>query len=250
MIDIHTHILPCLDDGAKDKAEALEMLNMLKKQGVTQVALTPHYYAKKQSVEDFLRARENAFDKIRAEIPDGLTVRLGAEVHLSGVNDPSDELLCELAITGTNCVLVELPFFGKWLSSLFSRLEDFVYATGYTPIVAHIERYETVRKNPAVIGRLLDAGCLVQMNTRAFYDKKMHKLAFAMLRRNLVHFLGTDAHDTTQRKPDYELAKQIACQAGLENAWERVQTHMQKALANKWFGVGYKPIRKFFGRYF
>ena len=250
MIDVHTHILPCLDDGAKSKAEALEMLYMLQQQGVTDVALTPHYYGKKQSVDDFLRLRERAFEQLRAELPNGVKVRLGAEVHLSGVNDPPAEKICALAIEDTKCVLVELPLHRKWSNALFSRLEDFIYDTGYTPIVAHIERYEVVKKTPAVIGRLIDAGCLVQMNTRAFYDKKTRRFAFAMLKRNMVHFFGTDAHDTTGRKADYERAKQVVCQAGHEKEWERVQENMKKALANQWFRVGYKPIRKFFGIYF
>lgn len=250
MIDVHTHILPCLDDGAKNKAESLEILNMLQQQGVTEVALTPHYYGKKQSVDDFLRLREQTFQELQNEVPNGLKVRLGAEVHLSGVNDPPAEKLCALAIEGTKCVLVELPLFRKWSNTLFSRLEDFIYDTGYTPIVAHIERYDAVKKSPAVIGRLIEAGCLVQMNTRAFYDKRMRKFAFAMLKRNMVHFLGTDAHDTTGRKPDYERAKQIVCQAGHEKEWQRVQENMQKVLANQWLRASYKPIRKFLGIYF
>ena len=84
MIDIHTHILPCLDDGAKTKAEALELLQMLKAQGVKSVALTPHYYGKKYSVEDFLLERERAFAEIQKEIPENMQVFLGAEVHLTG----------------------------------------------------------------------------------------------------------------------------------------------------------------------
>ena len=68
MIDVHTHILPCLDDGAKNKAESLEILNMLQQQGVTEVALTPHYYGKKQSVDDFLRLREQTFQELQNEV--------------------------------------------------------------------------------------------------------------------------------------------------------------------------------------
>lgn len=250
MIDIHTHILPDLDDGAKNKEEAIEILQMLQAQGVLRVAFTPHYYGKKCSVEEFLTAREKAFIEIQDAIPNGLDVLLGAEVHLSGINDPSDERLCELAISGTKCVLVELPFFGKWSKTLFERLGDFVFDTGYTPIVAHIERYDAVRKTPSVVQRLIDAGCLVQVNTRAFYDKRTKRLAFSLLKKNMVHFLGTDAHDLVQRKPDYALAKQTVFEKGYQNAWERVQENMIKVLADERIDIKYKPFGKIFGIYF
>lgn len=227
MIDIHTHILPCLDDGAETKADALELLRMLREQGVENVALTPHYYGKKHSVEDFLRERERAFAEIEKEIPENLRVFLGAEVHLTGVNDPADEKLCELAIGDTKCVLVELPFFSKWSNALLEKLSEFVADTGYTPIVAHIERYDEVKKNPKCIQTLIDIGCLIQVNTRAFLERRTKRLAFRLLRRDMVHCLGTDAHDPLQRKPDYALAKNYAYKKGYAKQWQRVQDRME-----------------------
>lgn len=227
MIDIHTHILPCLDDGAKNKAEALELLQILKAQGVKSVALTPHYYGKKYSVEDFLLERERAFAEIQKEIPENMQVFLGAEVHLTGVNDPTDEKLCALAIGTTKCVLVELPFFTKWSNALLERLSEFVSDTGYTPIVAHIERYDEVKKNPKRIRELIDIGCLIQVNTRAFIERRTKRFAFKLLRKDMVHCLGTDAHDLLQRPPDYTQAKDYVYQKGYVKQWERVQTVME-----------------------
>lgn len=227
MIDIHTHILPCLDDGAETKADALELLRMLREQGVETVALTPHYYGKKHSVEDFLRERERAFAEIEKEIPENLRVFLGAEVHLTGVNDPADEKLCELALGDTKYVLVELPFFSKWSNALLEKLSEFVADTGYTPIVAHIERYDEVKKNPKCIQTLIDIGCLIQVNTRAFLERRTKRLAFRLLRRDMVHCLGTDAHDPLLRKPDYALAKNYAYKKGYAKQWQRVQDRME-----------------------
>lgn len=227
MIDIHTHILPCLDDGAKTKAEALELLRMLQEQGVKSVVLTPHYYGKKYSVEDFLRKRERAFSEIEKEIPENLQVFLGAEVHLTGVNDPADEKLCTLAIGDTKCVLVELPFFAKWSNALLEKLSEFATDTGYTPIVAHIERYDEVKRNPKCIQTLIDIGCLIQVNTCAFLDRRTKRLAFKLLRHDMVHCLGTDAHDPLQRKPDYDLAKNYVYKKGYGKQWECVQDRME-----------------------
>ncbi len=250
MIDIHTHILPCLDDGAQTKADALALLHMLEEQGVKSVALTPHYYGKKNSVEDFLRERESAFAKIEKEIPTNLQVFLGAEVHLTGVNDPTNEKICYLSIGDTDCVLVELPFFTKWSNALFEKLSEFISDTGYTPIVAHIERYDEVKRNPKRIETLIDMGCLIQVNTRAFIDRRTRKFAFRLLRHGMVHCLGTDAHDPLHRSPDYHLAKNCVYKKGYKKEWERVQERMERVLEKGCVRTSYTPLKKIFGVYF
>lgn len=250
MIDIHTHILPDIDDGANTKEDALALLQALRSQGVSEVALTPHYYGKKHSVEQFLEKRLQAFERIAGDIPDGMTARLGAEVHLTGVNDPSDEALCALAIEDSKCVLVEFPFFTKWSSHLFERISGFAADTGYTPIVAHIERYDEVKKDPKLIERLVETGCLIQMNARAFYDKSTRRFAFALLKHGMVHCLGTDAHDPVRRAPDYTAAKAAVLKKGFQQEWEKVQTRMRNALDGKTVDTRHTPVRKLFGRYF
>ncbi|MBQ8308914.1 MAG: hypothetical protein IJX96_03670 [Clostridia bacterium] len=245
MIDMHTHVLPDLDDGAKNEREAQAILEMELAQGVQEVVFTPHYYGKKRSVNDFLEQREKALQKIADRIPEGLKTRLGAEVRLTGVNDPSSDALCKLAIEGTKCVLVELPFTERWNQSLITRLSEFVGDTDYTPVIAHIERYQEVWKNPAIISAFVKMGCLIQVNTAAFLDKKMRKFAFALLKRGLVHCLGTDAHNADTRAPDYAKAKEAAYAAGYGKEWERVQRHMDKIFAGESVCITCEPIHKF-----
>ena len=250
MIDIHTHILPCVDDGAKTVEESVEMLQKLQKQGVTEVALTPHYYGKRYSAKQFLEKRNASFAQIQNFIPEGIKVRLGAEVALSGVNDPRDEALCALAIEGTKCVLVELPFYSRWSNSLFNRIADFVSETDYLPIVAHIERYKTALKHPETVARLVDMGCLIQLNVRAFRDKKTKRFAYALLKHGLVHCLGTDAHSSITRVPDYAQAKQAVEQVGLLDRWEQVQTTMRGLFAGNLPDRSHTKIRRIGKRYF
>ncbi|MBO5240473.1 MAG: hypothetical protein J6B56_03510 [Clostridia bacterium] len=244
MIDIHTHVLPDLDDGAKGEREAERLLQSDFAQGVRELVFTPHYYGKKRSLESFLRQREEALEKIRRLVPAGMKTRLGAEVWLTGVNDPSNETLCALAIEGTKCVLVELPFEERWNKGLLLKLFSFIADTGYQPIIAHIERYREIVKNPTLVNSLVKMGCLIQLNTGAFLGRSTQKLAFTLLKHGLVHCLGTDAHDETERPPDYKQAKELVKSKGYFKEWTRVQTRMRQILKNQRVENTCTPIKK------
>ena len=186
---------------------------------------------------------------IESVVPEVLETRLGAEVHMTGVNDPTDEALIKLAIEGTNLVLVEFPFHGKWHHSLFERLEDFILNTGYTPVVAHVERYEQVYAQPAVLTQLVQMGCLLQVNASAFLEKRWKKLAFALLKKGMVHCMGTDAHNLTTRKPDYRQAKEVIQASKYAGRWQEIQDCMEKLLKGETVEVEPKRIKKFLGLY-
>ena len=83
MTDFHTHVLPRLDDGAKSVEVAAEMLLQSKAQGVATVLATSHYYGKSRSPKDFIEERNNSYELLKPHIPEGMTVKLGAEVYLS-----------------------------------------------------------------------------------------------------------------------------------------------------------------------
>ena len=250
MIDMHTHILPQIDDGAKDLETAEKLLLVEETQGVREIVFTPHYYGQKRSLQQFLEQRNESVQTLQACIPPTLKCRLGAEVHITGVNDPSDDKLCALAIEGTRYVLMELPFTGRWNKSLFTRIESFIADTGYFPIIAHAERYERFRKNPFILNELVKKGCLIQLNTHAFLRKSTQRFAYALLKRGLVHCLGTDTHDTDNRIPDYASAKAAVIDAGYEHEWNEIQTNMHRILSGEILRVRYTPLRKFLRWYF
>lgn len=250
MIDMHTHILPQIDDGAKDVEKAKELLLLEEAQGVSEIVFTPHYYGQKRSLEQFLQQRDKAAKALETHILPTLKYRLGAEVHITGVNDPSDEKLCALAIDGTRYVLMELPFTGRWNKSLFARIESFIADTGYFPIIAHAERYERFRNNPLLINELVKKGCLIQLNAHAFLRKRTQRFAFALLKHGLVHCLGTDSHDTENRAPDYLAAKSTIIDAGYQQAWEAIQLNMRRVLNGEVVRVRYTPLHKFLRWYF
>ena len=228
MIDIHTHILPHIDDGAKDTATALAMLHKEWEQGVEEVVLTSHFYGRHRSPEQFLEKRNAAFERLRLQLPEGLKVRLGAEVHFTGRNMPENEELCRLAIEGTNYILIEFPFTTAWTGELLDRLNDFILDTGYTPIIAHAERYSEIKKCPALISELVHMGCLIQVNVGSFLNKREKKLAFAILKHGFVHCIGSDGHDLDRRSVDLLKAKNAVETAGYAEAWEDAQSIMQR----------------------
>ena len=250
MIDLHTHILPNVDDGADGAQTALALINAEKDQGVSEIVFTPHYYGQKISPEKFLYNRRIAFEKIADKI-DSVKVRMGAEVYFDEIKATSNKDLCSLAIEGTKCLLLELPFTPTWSDKLFFRLRDFIITTDYTPIIAHVERYPAVQKNPAYLSILSDMGCLLQVNTRSFTFEKTKGLAFAMLKKGFVSCLGTDTHNLTDRAPDYAQARKAVEDAGYKNEWETVFLTMRKILDGQTVvSPAYKQIKRIFNKYF
>lgn len=250
MIDFHTHILPHLDDGAKDSEMAIAMLKSELSQGVTDVLLTSHYYGKRNSPERFIEKRNAAWAHLKPRAPQGINVHLGAEVHFTGVNVLDFDELCKLAIDGTEYILIEFPFTEKWSSGILSALSSFVYETSYTPIIAHVERYREVQKKPSIINELLEMGCLLQVNTSAFVNKKEKNLAFALLKKGLVDCIGTDAHDMGIRKPNMQEVKAVLEEAGYGEEWASIQEKMRAVLQGKKIErPEIKPIKKIFGKY-
>ena len=250
MIDMHTHILPHIDDGAKDSATALSMLDAEISQGVDTVILSPHYYGKSRSPEKFLQTRQMMYEHIQDRIPKNIHTRLAAEVHYTGVNPIENDAMCSLAIEGTEYVLVEFPFTTKWSSLLIEHLSQFIYDTDYTPIIAHVERYREAQKKPSILTDLVNMGCLLQVNTTSFLQKPDKKFAFTLLKHGLVHCLGTDAHDVENRAPDYAQAKQAIEDAGYGAYFERIQENMQLILENERPNIPeYRPLKKILGFY-
>ena len=110
MIDFHSHILPSIDDGSKDVEMSLQMVALLQKQGVDTVCATSHFYATQRSPERFLQRRAEAYEALRAALPeDAPAIRLGAEVlYFPGISHMA--ALPQLCLEGTKLLLLEMPF--------------------------------------------------------------------------------------------------------------------------------------------
>lgn len=249
MIDFHTHILPGIDDGAKDVSVSAAMLEMEKEQGVNEIVLTPHYYGKFYSPTDFVRRRAAAYEKLLAVAAGEFFFTLGAEIHFSDTLSVNAECR-KLAIGDTRYALVELPFGEKWSGSLFTLLRYFMDETELTPVIAHICRYPQLRKNPEALLRLAEMGCLLQVNASAFCDKDSSGFAFAALKHNLVHCLGSDCHNVADRAPDLKRAEEAIAQAGYADRLEEIGRMMKCVTEDRLVKcAAATPVKKFFNRY-
>jgi protein-tyrosine phosphatase len=192
MIDLHSHILAGLDDGARTVDESREMARVAVAEGVTVVAATPHVR------EDFptsAAAMEKAVRKLNRELAE-LEILPGGEVDLEWLTTmPEDERRrFTIAQTG-RYLLVEVPLVG-WPLSLDAQMFA-LRSSGVTPILAHPERNSEVQANPTLIERLVRSGACVQV-TAASLDGRLGRRASQACRRlldlGLVHVLASDAH--------------------------------------------------------
>ena len=252
MIDLHTHILPCIDDGAQTEEISVEMLKREIEQGVKTVVFTPHYYGKKHSPQEFLVKRNEAYEKIKNAVEEmGISVRLGAEVYFSSQKIASNHELEKLAIEGTNYILIELPLSMVWAEGLFDRLRDFAQTSDFIPIIAHVERYAEIQKTPKYLMTLVNSGCLLQVNADSFLNETTRKFAFLLLEKGLVHCLATDSHDLTNRACRYAELKALFEQEGKGKEFERLQENMRIILQGGMVKVtDPTPVKRFLGKYF
>lgn len=207
MTDLHTHILPGMDDGANSVEESLAMLQMEADQGVNRVALTPHFYSVKEDVPSFLSRRDAAYKELLA----GLEGRacpeliLGAEVaFMPGISDVPD--LDKLCYEGTRILLVELPM-TSWTDDIFRQLHRLESNRGLMPMIAHIDRYIHCQKKEQ-LERLLEMGYPIQVSAGAFL-RNLGRVRALRLIRDYDALLITDCHSTGSRCPKIEEALKI-----------------------------------------
>ncbi len=199
MIDLHCHILPAMDDGCQTVEESLSLLSRLAKQEVDTVIATPHFHANSESVSDFLVRRQEAYDRLMAQMPAGLPqIRLGVEVrYYQGISRMPQ--LKQLCLQGSNLLLLEMPL-GKWTEYTLRELIDLASSYGIRLVMAHIERYWKEQPT-SVWTRLLQNGVLFQVNAPAFLGLGTRRKAFKLLKNHSIHFLGSDSHNLSNRPP-------------------------------------------------
>lgn len=197
MIDLHSHVLPGLDDGASDLEESLAICRAAAADGVTVLAATPHVRADYPTTPE---AMEFALAAVRAAVGEVVDVVPGGEIALAELNRPIEELLRFGLAGNPRYLLVETPYVG-WPLDIADRLSR-VHASGITPVLAHPERNFEVQARPALLEPIVAAGTLVQL-TAASLDGRVGRRATAcaaeLLKRELAHLIASDAHAASVR---------------------------------------------------
>lgn len=205
MIDLHTHILPQMDDGSKSPEESIKLWEMLQAQGATKIAATSHFYPDQEAPEDYLARREKAVTMLPRELADNLI--LGAEVAYFP-NLGNCRAIAPLHLGNTNLLLVEMPFC-DWTDRIVEDICSIPNQLGLTPVLAHINRYRGKSQFPKYCHRLAQSDVLFQCNAEAFVPGMTGRWALGQLKKGWIHFLGSDTHNTTSRPPKLDQAAQF-----------------------------------------
>lgn len=207
MIDFHSHILPGIDDGSKSPEMSLQMISSLASQGVDTISATSHFYATERTPQHFLQRRAEAYDRLKAVLPqDAPRILLGAEVlYFPGISHMDE--LPQLCLEGTDILLLEMPF-TTWSERMIREVDALARSGICQILMAHIERYYF--KQPlSVWDDFLDRGILMQSNAEFFLTFRTRHKALKLLREGRIHLLGTDCHNMSSRAPRMAEAREL-----------------------------------------
>lgn len=201
--DMHTHILPGVDDGARDLQETMEMLYQAYLEGIRHIVVTPHFALDSRNMP--VRELMDKFEEVKRAalhtVP-AMDFSLGNELmNSAGMVNALNEGRA-LTLGGTSYILVEfLPKDGY--RKIYSSLHNYIM-NGYIPIVAHVERYDALIRRTDRMDELIHLGVLFQMNTSSLMAGKRRRNASyhrMLLEEGYIHLLGSDCHRSDSRSP-------------------------------------------------
>jgi protein-tyrosine phosphatase len=208
MIDIHSHILPALDDGARTLEEAVQMVRMAANSGITEMVASPH--ANDQFAYDSEIVERKIAELLEAS-NHAVRIHRGCDFHLSTKNMLDGmKHTDKYTINGKGYLLVELPDFmaPSSVSGILARLQS----TGITPIITHPERNTILQDRSSQVGSFVKAGCLIQVTAMSLlggFGKSAQRASEYLLEQGWVHFIASDAHDTQHRPPLLSEARRV-----------------------------------------
>ncbi len=223
MIDFHSHILPGVDDGSKNVEMSIKMLRESAAQGVTDICLTPHFYAESNTPQKFLERRAHAAEELSAHLEDGLPrIHLGAEVkYFEGICQCEDLEL--LKLQGTDIILIEMPFM-NWTDRIWRDIEEISSYPKTKVMLAHLERYLQFNADKYLTKSSMH-DILVQSNaenfTSGFFQRRK---ALKMLKEGIIDVIGSDCHNLSSRPQNIAEAREIIRKSLGDGALRRIDS--------------------------
>lgn len=223
-VDIHSHIIYGVDDGARSPDDSIRMLQQAYDEGVRVMYATPHFGSGKERYDSaLLHQRYEEVAKLAAKTgEDGIELILGNEISYSRhiINDLSSGKA--LTMGNSKYVLIEFDYEASF-KTIFSGMQEIVGA-GYRPILAHIERYYCLNKNYKDILSLRELGVALQINASTVIPKISSEAMFCrkLIKEGYIHFLGSDAHSTEWRPPVMKKAVDVLAKKTPEKYMDRM----------------------------
>ena len=211
MVDIHSHILPEVDDGSKSWETSVAMCRMAAADGITHQVATPHANDRYHYDRAYL---QGLVAHLQQQVGNALTLSLGCDFHLS--YDNMQDVLANPArytIGSSRYMLVELSNYSvpQQIADCFMQLGD----RGITPVITHPERNPILRENLQRVVEWAEQGCVIQLTGAAltgFWGERVRRAAHWLLEHDAAHVLATDAHDTEKRIPVLSTAREAAAE--------------------------------------
>lgn len=263
MIDIHSHIMPEIDDGARSMEEAMEMARIAAEDGIQQMVSTPHMFnglSHNPEPPEILERVAQLNDAIAAVSDRRLLILPGNEVHISHeiVEQAKNNRVTK--INQRNYMLVEFPQLTVPIGAdeLFYKL----LLQGVHPILVHPERNSQIQSRPSIVAQFVERGVCIQVTAMSMtgeFGPAAKACADTLLRHNCIHFLATDTHRPARRPPILSKGRDAAAAiVGEERARKLVVDNPLAAINGKAlqveppipFGPAAKPKRSFFSRFF
>jgi len=233
MIDIHSHVLPGIDDGARSMEESVAMMRQAAECGTTDIVATPHSNLEYRFDKDLVRAK---IAELAQTVGGEPRLHCGCDFHLSYEN--IQEALASptaYTINHHNYLLVE--FSDLLIFKNTSEIFEMLLGAGMVPVITHPERNALLQQRLSDLEGWVNAGCLLQVTGQSLlgrFGKRAKSFATTLLDRGLAHVIASDAHDTVDRTTD------------LSGAWSHVLENYGEEWADRLFVTN--PSRVLLGK--
>ena len=188
LLDIHSHILPGVDDGSKSLDESVKILEMMKEQGITDVIATPHFYAFRENLEEYLKKIQYSYNQLKSHI-EGMNlpnVFLGTEV-LYYYNIGESESVYNFTFGNTMYLLLELTN-SSIGADLFKDIRNLRDKKGIIPVIAHIERYHKSSNFRKLLKFIAKENIQAQVNASSLFDSNYSKITLKLIKKGYITY--------------------------------------------------------------
>ncbi|WP_302952127.1 tyrosine-protein phosphatase [Holdemania filiformis] len=240
MIDIHSHLIPEVDDGSQSLEESLSLLKQAEQDGITELITTPHFM---KNGEFRIKASElvQRLSELKQAYTGSIKLHLGNELY---IHPDLPELLEKgevLTLAESDYILVEFPF-----QNYKDEYDEILYELSlkYRIVIAHPERYSYVQEDPNFCLRWLNEGYYLQANQNSLFKKETNKTLIPMIENGFVSFMASDAHNEHRLCVLSEARKLLEEEFGERFAVQLTQENPEKILMNEPIVQEYREIKK------